>query len=303
VVDYEAATDCPTEAEFSERLSGRSANLEIAHGSAERSPRLVVRVTRAKGRVHGELVVDYPDGNEARRTVDGDVCTSVVDALALMSAMTLDPGAALSPPAEPPPEPPPAKPPVEIDAAPRALDDERGTHVAIGAAGSAVFGMAPVAAPDASGFVEVTWQRESLASPALRIGFDYASTPISGVASVAGAGVQLARTEVSLDGCPLRWSLAAFRFAPCVHLEGGGLAASGVGLIPDRSAVRPWLAAGVLANIQARIGRRFFGELTGGARVPLVRDRFYFEPDVSTTVFQAPIVSGFVGAGVGFTIL
>jgi hypothetical protein len=35
--------------------------------------------------------------------------------------------------------------------------------------------------------------------------------------------------------------------------------------------------------------------------LPLVRDRFFFEPD--TTVFQPPVAAGFAGGCIGFTIL
>jgi len=63
------------------------------------------------------------------------------------------------------------------------------------------------------------------------------------------------------------------------------------------------VAAGLGGIVEYRLGRRFFFELAGGARVPLVRDRFYFEPTASVTAFQAPVVSGFAEGGVGVTIL
>jgi hypothetical protein len=47
---------------------------------------------------------------------------------------------------------------------------------------------------------------------------------------------------------------------------------------------------------------RLFLELSGGLLAPLVRDRFFFEPNSSTTVFRAAPVSGFAGGALGFTI-
>ena len=72
---------------------------------------------------------------------------------------------------------------------------------------------------------------------------------------------------------------------------------------PDRSALRPWVGAGLLGSVRYVATRRFFVEVSGGVRAALVRDRFFFEPDSAVTVFQAPVVSGFAGAAVGFTIL
>jgi hypothetical protein len=158
-----------------------------------------------------------------------------------------------------------------------------------------------VAAPSGGGFAEIGWGTEGrIVSPTLGLGFDYASSAVT----AAGVGsVQMSRTEATLDGCPLRWVLGSFRLVPCARLEAGALGASGLGVTPANHAQRPWVAAGLEGIIVYRLGRRFFFELAGGARVPLVRDRFYFEPTASVTAFQAPIVSGFAEGGVGVTIL
>ncbi len=269
--------------------------------------RLVVRLMRrtgaraSGGSVHGELHVVYADGSEARRAVDGETCESVVDALALMSAMALNPTtarAAAEPAVEPPPAPsPPDAPPADLRPP---LDAEAGTHVAVGAGGGVALGMAPVAAPDAAVYVELARTTGALWSPSLRLGVDYAT---SGDAAVTGGSVQLGRTDATLDGCPFRWSPGPLRLTPCLHVEAGAVNASGLGVTPDRSALRPWVGAGLLGSVRYVATRRFFVEVSGGVRAALVRDRFFFEPDSAVTVFQAPVVSGFAGAAVGFTIL
>jgi len=46
---------------------------------------------------------------------------------------------------------------------------------------------------------------------------------------------------------------------------------------------------------------RVFIELSGGFGVPLVRDRFFLDPN-DTTAFRVPWVAGLAGGALGFTI-
>ena len=293
-VDYEAPPECPGVADFNQRLTARSATHVGARADVSA---LVVHVGRpGRGsQAHGELSVRYADGSEARRVVSGDTCDSVVDALALMSAMSLD---AVSSPSAPPVDVPPTPP--EADDAGRAglLDRRPGLHVSAGVGGGVTFAMAPVAAPDGTAFVEVSHRGGTAWSPSLRAGFEYAA---SGAASVQGGDMKVTRSLAELDGCPLEWSPGAFRLVPCIHLEGGALEASGLSVTPENTAHRPWFAAGALARARYVTSSRLFLELAGGVLAPFVRDRFFFEP-TGSTVFRAPAVSGFVGGAIGITI-
>jgi hypothetical protein len=296
-VEYEAPADCPPAIDFDRRLAGRTSSFE-PHRGADAKPTLLVRITRSGhgSQTHGDLSVRYADGAEARRVVNGDTCDSVVDALALMSAMALERAALDATKAAVPPAP--AAPPAEPEhTAMVPLDRQPGAHVALGAGGGAAFGTAPVTSPDASAFLEIFGGRGSAWSPTVRAAFDYAN---SGSASVTGGGVKLVRSLGSLDGCPLVWSSGAFRLLPCAHLEGGMLSASGLGVQPGRNALRPWV--GAVGRVRYVTAARLFLELSGGLLAPLVRDRFFFEPNSSTTVFRAAPVSGFAGGALGFTI-
>jgi len=312
-VDYRSADGCPSAAAFLERLMARSANLKPSL-EGEGRPTLVVRVTRsgsskrgAGATVHGELTVRDADGNEAKRSVDGDTCESVVDAVALMSAMALDPVGALEARHEGdtaatiPPVVPPAEPTVPSNEDDTIVVDSRpGLHVAVGAGGNAAFGIAPVVAPTGDAFVELRWTTRGLWSPSLRAGFEYAAASDARESDVAG-GIRLTRSLATVDACPIAWSVGPVRLTPCVHLEGGAVSAEGLGVTPTHSSVRPWLAGGADGRVRYSLGRRFFLELGGGLDLPFVRDQFYVEP--STTVFKAPVVSGFLGAALGVTIL
>jgi hypothetical protein len=310
-VDYQGPPDCPTSSDFTARLTTRSPHLRLTPDD-ESAPKLVVRVTHgAHGRdAHGVLSIHYADGNQAKRTVDGDTCDSIVDALALMSAMALDPTVALGGPA--PDAPPPAAPPTVVeppvtkvadedaDRARRAVDLRQGVHLAMGLGGGVAFGFAPVAVPDVGAFVELAHASSGAWSPSVRAGFDYAT---SGNASVSGGGMSVVRSVGVLDACPLAWNGGPFRLSPCAVFEGGVLSARGQGVMPTLSPTRPWLAAGALGRARYVFLSRVFVELTFGLRVPFVRDSFYFMSEPSTTIFRAPVISGFAGGALGLTIL
>jgi len=293
-VDYQTTIGCSTRGEFLGRLTARIPNLRLAE-PGERALDLVVRVTRGSHRAeaHGALSVRYEDGGVARRAVDGDTCDSVVDALALMSALVIDPGGAVEGVRPPPPAagPPPLPAPLPAD------ERSERTQIAVGAAGTAVFGTAPVVTPDGALFVEIERVTGRLFSPSLRAGFDYAD---SGVAGVPGGDMRVVRFLGSLDACPLAWHAGPISVVPCAHAEGGALEAYGLGITPSRTATRPWFAAGLLAKVRYRPFSLFFVEVLGGVLAPFERDTFYFEPN--REIFRAPALSGLAGGALGFTI-
>ena len=70
--------------------------------------------------------------------------------------------------------------------------------------------------------------------------------------------------------------------------------------MPPRSATRPWADLGLGLSLRLRVAGPVFVEAQGYGGFVLVQDRFFLEP--STTVFQAPLVTGHAGGGVGFEI-
>ncbi len=83
--------------------------------------RLTVRVTRAGGRVRGELRVNEAGGEAETRRVDGATCAEVVQVLSLTAALAIDPTADLlapAPPEKPGATPAPVRAPPSATAAP-----------------------------------------------------------------------------------------------------------------------------------------------------------------------------------------
>jgi hypothetical protein len=300
-VDYQSPTDCPAEAAFVEQLMVRSSSVRVAR-PAEPGTRLVVHITRAEGSAasHGELQLLGEDGSEAAREVDGDSCQSVVDALALMSAIALDPTVHDNPALVAPATQPPGPLVADLGEVHTAFRGANGLELVVLGGGGVAFGLSPVGAPSVRAAAEFSSGPRSGWSPSLRFGFDYAT---SGSTSVPGGSIRVTRSVAFLHACPNWWRLGPFRLAPCFEIDGGGLAASGLDVTPSLSAVRPWFAMGPVGNARYAPSRgRFFVEIEGGVILPVVRDRFFFDSEPSAIVFRAPVVGGFASGAVGLTI-
>jgi hypothetical protein len=320
-IDYEAAPGCPDQRSFEGQIRARSSKVVVTIDGATS---VRVRIEARGGRFEGDVVLSEPSGREARRHVEGG-CSDVASALALITALALDPtastasdpaavsaGAAGSPTtpgtaAVPPPPAAPARPaPPKSDPAVNA-DPERATggplreedaraHSwgwSIGAEAGVTRGVAPSALVSVPAFLDV-WRRTGPGggfSPSVRLRFERAD---SGNTAAGGPGADFTWTAGSLDLCPVAWSPWRFRFSPCVRVEGGVLSAAGTGVTPVRTDARPWLTVGLLVRARVTVVGSLFAEIEGGAYVPTIRDRFFTEPD--STVQHAPVVA-FAGAG------
>ncbi len=298
-----APGDCPPGVVFGAQLMARSHHLRVAR-SGDVGPRLVVGLTAHAGvkGAHGEISIRYPDGTEAKRSVDGETCESVVEALTLMSAMALDPTLSAPAPAAPPPSAEPEKPgepPPPPPVGTAALDLEPGRHLEVGLGGELLLDTSPVLVPAASAFVQLDRVRPGIWSQSLRATLSYADS--TDVAVTATGYILTTRTALELDGCPLRWAPGPMRITPCLHFEGGAFTAASYGVVPLASSLRPWFGAGGLVRVAFVFGHRFFVEVSGGVDLPWVRDRYYFNPDV--TVYKPPAVSPLAGLALGFTIM
>jgi hypothetical protein len=313
-IDYDAPASCPDQRAFEAQLRARSARIVIAQ-DAKTTVR--VRIAARAARFDGEVVLTDAAGGETTRHVDG-ACPDVVAALSLIAAVALDPMAstASDPLAAPSasavsvPETPaktddkkPAAPAVIVP--PDAKDGDSSSreeaavpgasthHVwrwSIGAGVGVTGGIAPDLAVSIPAFVDVArWARGPL-SPSFRLRFE--RTSIDG----AAGGANFTWTAGSLDACPIALSTPAFRVWPCARVEAGALEATG-DASSSRTSTRPWISAGALVRARLVIVGGLFVEVEGGAYVPIVRDRFFLEPD--ETVHRAPVVSAAGASSLG----
>jgi hypothetical protein len=344
-IDYEAAPGCPDARAFEEQIRARTSKVVIAP-DGQTSAR--VRIVARGGRFDGDVVLADANANangasgaggasargREHRRVEGG-CGDVVAALALITALALDPtastasdigtGSALSaatspgqaPPPAPPPAaaaPPPQTPKVEVpakagdahaispksDAEPLSEEDARAHPwgFSIGAQASVTSGVAPVLVVSVPAFLDIWRRSDRLVAPALRLRFEHAD---SGTVTVQGlaAGADFGWTAGSIDLCPIAWAPGRMRLWPCLRGEGGAIVASGTGVSPSRSGTRAWVSVGLVVRARLTVIGSLFLEVEGGAFAPIERDRFFVEPN--STVQQAPVVAAAGAAGVGVT--
>ena len=97
-VEFDAPAGCSSADAFFSSLTSRTDEVRQSEGN-EPHTTIQVRLTRARGRVLGELrVVDDRGGTDTRK-VQGASCDDVVEALSLTAALAVDPNALLSAPA------------------------------------------------------------------------------------------------------------------------------------------------------------------------------------------------------------
>jgi hypothetical protein len=99
-VEFDAPAGCSDADAFFAGVLARARRVHRAR-PGETAIRLTIHVSRAGGRVHGELRVNEAGGEAETRRVDGATCAEVVQVLSLTAALAIDPTADLLPPAAP----------------------------------------------------------------------------------------------------------------------------------------------------------------------------------------------------------
>lgn len=165
--------------------------------------------------------------------------------------------------------------------------------------GGLVGGMSPSVLPTLPVFLEIGRGRgHGILTPSARVRFE---RPGGDADSSSQGSAHFTWTEGSADLCPIAYSpISRLRLVPCVRGEVGVVDASGSGATPTREETRPWVVLGLVARGRADLVGPLFAEIEGGLGAPLVRDRFYLEPDF--TVFRASAVAWSGAAGLGVTI-
>ncbi len=298
-IDYEAPDGCPDASEFERRVRARIVRARLAEpNEMARTFRVIVQ-SKPERSVARVQFVDA-DGAEVSRTIGADTCTEVVDAIALVTALAMEaragaeqtaPNASEPPPLEPAP-PPPARA-IEPAAPPRATERELRWDAGLGL--TLASGYAPSLAPGLRLFVE--------AAPSFWSVRLSATHSDSGKVSVEGRRARLRYWGGRLEGCPIRVALGDWLFgSPCAGIDGGALEGQGLpseGIVATREVTEPWLAAALIARIQAEIERFLLVEAELDARFPLFRHEFVFERPVRE-LHQVPVVAFGAAIGVGF---
>ena len=325
-LDYVADPGCPDRTAFIDQVQARTLRsrfVEVAAGVRH----FVVRVSEEEGHAVGRLGLGA--GHEAsERQVTGKTCADVVSALALITALAIDPSASTAPArrAESPPAAPPETNPLPAalgvsDASSRPTPGNASSNKAARDATTHSMEGAGVRGQIASGFTSgaLTLFGGSLYG---EVGFAgagaWAPSVRASLVAAASAAVRPTTTETTgaayftmlagrLGICPLRVRMGdSLALRPCVSAEVGRLKGSGqeggfVTRPEDQSILR--LAVGETAEFELKLGGAAYLELELGMFEPVSRRRFVFtrtgaQAD-TVVVAVTPALEGLAGLGVG----
>ena len=303
---------CGSEGDLASRIAWRTSRVRIVPiGASER--RLEVTLEVAEGAATATLSLTLPNGRRATRVLRAATCDEAVDAAALVAAVTLDPTASTDPTTPVPdagspatggtagaggttPLPPPTARPAEGTGgtggtAPTSSRSELSGSLLV--TGDTVIGPAPSPLIGFGGAIVGLWDRDSILSPALRVGLVYFP---GRTFEATGGTAFFALTALNLDACPFRVGERSFGAFVCASYTHGWLDARGRRTNEPLSEVRPWdVFAGTLL-LDWRPIEYLEVQLLGSVGGPLVRDQFAFKPLVFHTV---PPVSGRAGIALG----
>jgi len=276
LLDFQAASGCPSRSEFVARVRTFTTKAEISTDDGSPHRKFAIRLVRFAGGVRGELAID-DRGVKTTRSVSGSTCDEVGSALALATALAVDPEALGAEPAGTPaepaktPKPEPPKPPVaktpppaapaQLKTPPAKPEHRHALDVSLGArVGDS---LAPFAKFDGTVELGSTF----FAPLDVHLGAAFGPAQHNQQAEFADVLAWLGTGYRFLELEPLSvWGQAAF--------ELGEVAALGRGITPSRRVDRLWAAldVGLSARIDAP-GALFF-QLNASGRAPLSLQRY-----------------------------
>ena len=311
---YQSVEGCPSESAFVDELRSRTTRANVVTSGERRV--FAVSLTVARNKVRGTLVIEAGE-RSSRRNVEGRTCAEVTSALALITALAVDPHAStkpaeeLAPPPKPEPKPEPEPEPPREPTSPPAIDfvptepppirvepDARRWSLSVDAGGELRSGAAPRIAPAFGGGIALARDMRALVSPSVRLS---ASAAPNQTQDTGGSSARFGLAVGRVEACPLRISLAARVAAvPCALGEAGVFSASGENLARVQTTSRSWFGTGASLRTTWQVSHLAFvsGVLSG--IVPLRRDRFYAAP--GTTLFEVPPVGFAVGLTLGLVL-
>jgi hypothetical protein len=239
------------------------------------------------------MSISLTDAASRERDVAADDCSDVVDALALVTALAMDPHASVvlqepKPSAEPVISPvlasntsPIASPashsletPPDRGTLPRSVPGRWRYDLDLGAV--MWWGPAPDALAGGALFAEVEPTRSQSWAPSVRLGATLVS---NGAFETPAAQIWLAVARI--DACPLRSGSHALTLESCVGVDVGWVHGKGIDVAEPAAANRPWLDIPVSLVARWVPGTsRFFLAVEPNLIVPVTRPEFVFRTPV-----------------------
>jgi hypothetical protein len=313
-LDYTAPAGCPDASEFGRRVFERTSKARSA-GNDETARTFVVVIETTGAETRGSMVVRQDGMSTVARRVSGKDCEEVARALALATALAIDPEAALTTPEPsgpgvggsvdgpgttdrtPEPQPKdPARPADKPSAGSRAGASTSIRRAALLFGPSLAFGPAPTPGFGASAAVE--WSSPSPVVLPSALGAELVFLT-SAEHSVRGAGSSFDFVFVRPYVCTLGLAFGAdVGLVPCIGGALGAVVASGSRIASPATETRFWAAGELALRLDIALADDWFVDATGGVVLPFTRYRFLFRtPD--TRIHHVPAVTAAAGLRIG----
>jgi hypothetical protein len=327
-LDYRAPPECPDAAAFRALVGGRlPRGWESAQN--ERARPFDVQVSGFQNRYVATLQFVDERGERVARTVDGELCASVVDGIALVTALAIQSRAtatsergrgSLESDAQPAlaPSATGSANPASTSAAtapsaprkPRPTSQERVPSTAPDASRAAVYprkplglrvsgraalssGIGPNGAPGAA--LAVVYEPHGARLGLALQGFRTTR------AEAQGVPVQFELWSARLEGCPFVLAISdSTSVEPCPFAEFGAMTGQAFedppAVVRGERGTAPWVSSGASGRVVGRFGAMAV-ELEVLVGIPLRRERFYVAG--GETLYRVPAYYGAASAGVG----
>lgn len=312
-IDYTAGPGCPDAATFMRSLRERTTRFHEAR-SDEDARTFVVRIKAVASSFAGRLQIRSPDGRIAIRDVDAAVCDEVTAALALITALTIDPDALAagsqgdrdgraevsSDPASSAGRSTSSSATAVVATLPATLAAEPAQpwRWSAGLLAHTALGLSPALGYGGDLFVEAEAPGSSRLGPAVRLGLFLNQSDVD-LATGAGARFQWALMQV--EGCPVRLGRADFAIHPCLALRLGVLHGEGRRISKPDQTVSFWSDVGPVLRLRGAVTARLLVEAQAGLLFPLHRPTFdIVDMGSATHAYSVPRVGGSVAIGVAY---
>jgi len=291
-LSYRAPAECPDEATFRANLAKHLRDTSRAAGT-----RLELTIAEHDTGYHGVLVALDSSGHRGTRRIEGKTCAEVAQALAFLARIVIELGGLVDSETPPPPAPAPRVPPPKLivpslHAQPAARKPPSRVGVSAVLLGGARGGFAPGLRPTGELGVDVG-ASTAVWSPWVRLAGFVGSSRLGSL----GGSASLRFFGGRLELCPLRLGDTRLTVRACAGSELAVVDARGQIAIEPKSVTKLWASAEATLRLQWFATRSFFAELGGGPVLPIVRTRYYFEPD--RTLYIVPDVTARLALGFG----
>ena len=312
-IDYAAPADCPDAKAFVSSLRERTTRFREA-APDEQARRFLVRVKAVGSSFSGRLEIRSPDGRTALRNVDAAICEEVSSALALITALTIDPNALTGSAkgtgksqAESLPGPaaesdrqrfPASAAAVATSPLSGASEASQPWRWSAGLRGHTTFLVSPNMGYGGDVFVEAEAPVSSTLGPAVRMGLFLNQ---SDVELPTGAAARFQWVLLEVEGCPVRLGGARLAIHPCLAFHVGVIHGEGRKISQPKQTVSLWSDAGPVLRLRLAVTARLLLEAQGGIMLPLHRPTFdILDMGSSTTAYSVPRLGGSAGIGVAY---